>query len=112
MSLLDRIGVLVGRNGAGKSAILEGFEAISSWAVGRFSRSQQFDVDGIPKILDIEILTPTKRRLQYRYELLVLSASNEELDSSIDGSVTESSEESQFSWNERCEYIDGEQEFL
>lgn len=112
MSLLDRIGVLVGRNGAGKSAILEGFEAISSWAVGRFSRSRQFDIDSIPKILDIEISTPTERRLQYRYELVVLSTSTDELDSSIDDFVTESSEESQFSWNECCQYIDGEREVL
>ena len=113
MSLLDRVGVLVGRNGAGKSAILEGFEAISSSAVGRFSRSRQFDIDSIPKILDVEILTPTERRLQYKYELVVLSTfTDDDLDSAIDDSATESSEESQFSWNECCQYIDGAQEVL
>ena len=113
VSLLDRVGVLVGRNGAGKSAILEGFEAISSWAVGRFSRARQFDIDSIPKILDVEILTPTERRLQFKYELVVLSAStDDDLDSVIDDSATESSEESQFSCNERCQYIDGAQEVL
>jgi len=112
VSLVDRIGVLVGRNGAGKSAILEGFEAISLWAVGRFAGSRQFNIDIIPKILEVEILTPNERRLQYRYELVVLSNSTDELDSSMDYSVTESSEESQFSWNENCQYLDREQEVL
>jgi len=112
VSLLSRTGVLVGRNGAGKSAILEGFEAISSYAVGRFSRSRQLDVDSIPKILEIDISTPTERQLRYIYELVVLSTSTDELDSTIDDSGTESSEVSQFSWNERCHYIDGNQEVL
>lgn len=110
MSLPDRVGVLVGRNGAGKSAILEGFEAISSWAVG--IKSRQLDIDSIPKILDIEISTPTERRLQYRYELVLPSTSTDELDSSIDDAVNDSSEEGQFSWNDRCQYIDGKQEVL
>jgi predicted ATPase len=35
ISLNDSVAVLVGRNGAGKSAILEGFRAISYRAVGR-----------------------------------------------------------------------------
>jgi hypothetical protein len=104
--------VLVGRNGAGKSAILEGFEAISLWAVGRFSRYRQFDIDGIPKTLNVEITTPTERRLQYKYELVVLSASDENLDSVADDTTVDNSEESQFSWNECCQYIDGEQEIL
>jgi ATPase subunit of ABC transporter with duplicated ATPase domains len=92
VSLLNRTGVLVGRNGAGKSAILEGFEAISSYAVGRFSWSRQLDVDSIPKILEIDISTPTERQLWYIYELVVLSTSTDELDSTIDDSGTESSD--------------------
>lgn len=110
VSLLDRVGVLVGRNGAGKSAILEGFEAISSRAIGRLSRFRLLDSDSIPKILDIEILTPTERRLGYRYELTFLSTSTDSLD--IDDSTNDNSEESQFSWNECCQYVDGEKEIL
>ena len=109
ISLNDRVGVLVGRNGAGKSAILEGFEAIASRAIGRLSRIRQSDGDSIPKILNIEILTPTNRRLEYEYEMEII-ASSDELD--IDDSTNENSEENQFSWNERCQYIDGERELL
>ncbi len=118
MSLIDQVAVLVGHNGAGKSAILEGFEAISSLAVGSFRRPPQFDIYNIPKILDVEILTPTKRRLQYHYELIVLSSFyNDELDSSIDDPVTEISEDTisedtLFVWNDSCQYIDGPQEHL
>jgi hypothetical protein len=108
--LVDQVGVLVGRNGAGKSAILEGFEAISSWATGRTNRVRLFDNDSIPNILDIEISTPTERRLRYRYEVIPLTNSTDELD--IDDSMSDSSEESQFSWNENCEYIDGDKELL
>lgn len=111
VSLVDRVGVLVGRNGAGKSAILEGFAAISSSAIGRFSRFRSFDNDSIPRILDIEVLTPTNRRLGYKYELLVLPAFVEDSDD-IDDSVSENSEESSFSWNEYCQYIDGEKELV
>lgn len=110
VSLLNRVGVLVGRNGAGKSAILEGFEAISSWAIGRFNRFRVFDSDSIPKILDIEVLTPTERRLRYRYELIFLPTSTDDPD--IDDSTSDNSEESQFSWNECCQYVDGEKELL
>ena len=61
--------MLVGRNGAGKSAILEGFEAISSWVVGRPGfRKFDFEIDNTPKKLEIEILTPIDLRLYYRYE--------------------------------------------
>jgi hypothetical protein len=105
VSLSDRVAVLVGQNGAGKSAILEGFEAISSCALGRkgikFSQIRQNNASNIPKILDIEVLTPTNRRLSYHYELLAPT---------IDDS--ESSENKDFSWNDSCQYIDGEQESL
>ncbi|MUG95953.1 AAA family ATPase [Scytonema sp. UIC 10036] len=109
--LLDQVGVLVGRNGAGKSAILEGFEAISSWATGKTSKVRLFDNDSIPNILDIEILTPTERRLRYRYEIISLPNSIDDLDD-IDDSTSDSFEESQFSWNEYCQYIDGDKELL
>lgn len=111
MYLTNGVAVLVGRNGAGKSAILEGFEAISSSAIGRFSRIRQND-DGesIPKILDIEILTPTDRRLEYKYELIPSPTSID--DSDIDDSTNDSSTESQFSWNDCCRYIDGQEEVL
>jgi hypothetical protein len=112
VSLPERVAVLVGRNGAGKSAILEGFEAISSWAIGRFSRIRLFDSESIPKILEVEILTPTERRLRYRYELIFLSAFTDDSDSDIDDATTDSSEENQFSWNESCQYLDGEKELL
>jgi AAA domain, putative AbiEii toxin, Type IV TA system len=116
IDLRDRVAVLVGRNGAGKSAILEGFESIKSWAFDRF-RSQIFDTDieSIPNILEIEVLTPHNRRLQYRYELVSLSASlgdPQELedDSSIDS--IENVEESRLSWNDCCQYLDQAQEVL
>ncbi len=109
VSLVDRVGVLVGRNGAGKSAILEGLEAISLFATRGFPR-HPFDSDGIPKILDIEVLTPTERFLKYRYELILLPVSAE--DSDIGDSTSDNSEESQYSWNDRCEYIDGDRECI
>jgi AAA domain, putative AbiEii toxin, Type IV TA system len=112
VSLSDRVAVLVGRNGAGKSAILEGFRAISSWAIDRFGRSAQFDIDSIPRVLDTEILTPNDRRLHYRYELIALPTSADDQDIAIEESSVEDSEETQFSWNERCQYIDGDQEVL
>ncbi len=104
VSLSDRVAVLVGQNGAGKSAILEGFEAISSCALGRksirFSQIRHNNASNIPKILDVEVLTPTNRRLSYHYELLAPT---------IDDS--ESSENKDFSWNDSCQYIDENQEF-
>jgi len=115
ISLRDQIVVLVGRNGAGKSAILEGFEAVSSWAVGklgRFKNLRQFDIDSIPKRLKIEVSTPTDRQLQYSYEIVVLPPSSDELGLSLDDSSPGGSEESQYSWNDRCQYMDGEQEIL
>ena len=111
ISLLDRVGVLVGRNGAGKSATLEGFEAISSCAIGsRLRRSTLPDNGNIPKILEIEISTPTERRLKYRYELIFLPTSTDDPD--IDDSTNENSEESRISWNDACQYVDQEQEHI
>ncbi len=110
VSLHDGVAVLVGRNGAGKSAILEGFEAISSWVTGKNTRYRQLDSDSLPKILNIEILTPTARRLGCIFELIFPSTITDSLD--IDDSTNETPEEREFILNERCQYIDGEKELL
>ncbi len=106
ISLSDRVAILVGRNGAGKSAILEGFEAIASLAVGRLGRNRFNDTENFPKVLCIETLTPNQRRLKYKYELIPLTISIE--DSDIDESTNENdnSEENQFSWNDCYQYLD------
>ena len=110
VSLQNGVVVLVGRNGAGKSAILEGFESISSRAIGRFVRIRPTNQDTIPKILNIEILTPEDRKLKYRYEVISLVTSTDETD--IDDPTSDNSEGNQFSWNDYCQYVDGEQELL
>jgi energy-coupling factor transporter ATP-binding protein EcfA2 len=105
VSLEDGVAVLVGRNGAGKSAILEGFEAISLCAIGRFNQLV-YDSESFPKILEIEILTPTDRRLEYKYEFTTLPRSDEDLNfDDSDESIDEKSEVSRFSWNDCCRYI-------
>jgi recombinational DNA repair ATPase RecF len=63
VSLHDGVAVIVGLNGAGKSSVIEGFEAISLYAIGKINRVRQNDDDSIPKILEIEVLTPTVRLL-------------------------------------------------
>jgi ABC-type cobalamin/Fe3+-siderophores transport system ATPase subunit len=78
VSLSDRVAVLVGRNGAGKSAILQGFSAIAFLAGGlgiMIEPVQQ--MESMPKVLDIEILTPTDRRLSYHYEIVPLKVNTE-----------------------------------
>ncbi|HEY9907697.1 MAG TPA: ATP-binding protein [Thermosynechococcaceae cyanobacterium] len=110
VSLTDGVAVLVGRNGAGKSAILEGFEAISLRPIGRSPRTRPTDGDSIPKVLEIEVSTPNDRRLEYKYELKSLPISADDLD--IDDSENSNLEESQFSWNEHCRYTDREKELL
>lgn len=110
VSLHDGVSVLVGRNGAGKSAILEGFESIALCATGRLNRLLPNNSDGIPKILRIEILTPTNRLLEYKYELITISTSEEDAD--MDASTNVNSEESQFSWNDCCRHLDGQREVL
>jgi AAA domain, putative AbiEii toxin, Type IV TA system len=107
VSLSDRVAILVGRNGAGKSAILEGFAAISLLASGwtglRFAQIQQNNAENIPKRLDIEISTPTDRRLSYHYELISLPP---------DISDLAYARNDQFSWNDCCQYLDGQKELL
>ncbi|MBD2577978.1 ATP-binding protein [Oscillatoria sp. FACHB-1406] len=113
VSLVDRVAVLVGRNGAGKSAILEGFEAISSCAIGRTNRRLSRDNDSIPRMLEIEILTPSERHLRYQYELIISPTFIEDSDfTELDESDNDNVEENSFSWNECCQYLDGKQEFL
>jgi AAA domain, putative AbiEii toxin, Type IV TA system/AAA domain len=112
VSLDDGVAVLVGRNGAGKSAILEGFEAISLCAIGRFNQLM-YDSESFPKILEIEILTPTDRRLEYRYEFTTLASSDEDLNfDDSDDSIDEKSEVSRFSWNDYCRYINEGEDHL
>ena len=112
VSLDDGVAVLVGRNGAGKSAILEGFEAISLCAIGRFN-PLVYDSESFPKILEIEILTPTDRRLEYRYEFTTLASSDDDLNfDDSDDSIDEKSEVSRFSWNDYCRYINEGEDHL
>jgi ABC-type transport system involved in cytochrome c biogenesis ATPase subunit len=112
VSLDDGVAVLVGRNGAGKSAILEGFEAISLCAIGRFNQLV-YDSESFPKILEIEILTPTDRRLEYRYEFTTLASSDDDLNfDDSDDSIDEKSEVSRFSWNDYCRYINEGEDHL
>jgi AAA domain, putative AbiEii toxin, Type IV TA system len=106
VSLEDRVAVLVGRNGAGKSAILEGFEAIAARAIGKTNGPQSNEIENFPKILSIKILTPDDRRLSYRYELLPLNKSY------YPSLEDDSFEDSRFSWNDSCMYLDGDRETL
>ena len=107
VTLSDGVAILVGRNGAGKSAILEGFKKISLYAIEqsiRFQSGQLNDENSVPNILEIDILTPTDRRLKYSYELLV---SNDE-----DSLSSDSSKDIELSWNDNCQYIDGDKEIV
>jgi AAA15 family ATPase/GTPase len=112
VSLHDGVAVLVGRNGSGKSAVIEGFEAISSCAIGKLNRIPQnySDSDSIPKILEIEILTPSNRHLVYKYEHVPLRITTENLD--VDNYINDNFGERQLSWNGYCKYIDGQEELL
>lgn len=111
LDLTNGVSVLVGRNGAGKSAILEGLESIASFAARGYPRRiRQNDYESIPKILNISILTPTNRHLDYSYEFIPPSISDEDTD--IDEADANSSEENLISWNDRCQYADGQQETL
>lgn len=110
LNLTDGVMVLVGRNGVGKSAILEGLDAISSSATGRFKRALHNDYESIPKVLEILITTPTNRRLKYRYEAIPALIDNDDMDeiNADDSNI----EESVLSWNDRCQYADGQKEII
>lgn len=95
VSLQNGVVVLVGRNGAGKSAILEGFKAISSITTGG-----RIGINP-PSILKIEISTPTDRRLEYTYKSIILNTS-----------PNEPEVKPSFTWDDRCQYLDGEKELL
>ncbi len=94
--LQNGVVVLVGRNGAGKSAILEGFKAISSIAIGGIIGRMS-----TPKILKVEISTPRDRRLEYTYKSIIL-----------DTFTNETEVKPSFTWDDRCEYLDGEKELI
>jgi ABC-type cobalamin/Fe3+-siderophores transport system ATPase subunit len=108
VSLEDRVAVLVGRNGAGKSAILEGFEAIASRAIGKINGRQPDKIENFPRVLNIEIMTPYGRRLKYKYE--VSSFYTE-----VEPDPTDDYQElvvTRFSWDDCCQYLDCNNEIL
>jgi ABC-type cobalamin/Fe3+-siderophores transport system ATPase subunit len=110
VSLHDGVAVLVGRNGAGKSAIIEGFEAISLCAIVQSNRVPYNNSDSIPKILEIQILTPTDRLLTYNYELVQIPKPNKNLN--VDTFTSDNLEGENLLWNEHCQYTDGNNEIL
>jgi AAA15 family ATPase/GTPase len=110
VSLSDRVAVLVGQNGAGKSAILEGFEAIALRAANsrplwRFGPVRQ--IENMPKVLDVEILAPNNRQLNYHYEIVLIPVNEEENNLDLNWPHQES-----LSWNDSCQYADEQQEKL
>jgi predicted ATP-dependent endonuclease of OLD family len=117
ITLNDGVAVLVGRNGAGKSAILEGFRAIAYRAVGRnkaydphsfYLLNRNIDdsiPDNIPKILKLEVLTPTNRRIEYKYEFFEKPTADE------DDSIY-FLEEHRYLFHEYCQYLDEKREFI
>jgi len=63
---------------------------------------------GIPQTLDIKILTPSDQQMAYRYEISALEIFEDDLNIS----ELPTGARLQFSWNDRCQYIDGEKELL
>jgi len=113
LDLTKGAGILVGRNGAGKSAILEGLDAISSLATGRLrARVLSGDHESVPKVLEALIVTPDDRLLTYRYELIPTPISNDEVDSDENTSDDVQPDENIASWNDCCQYSDGQQETI
>ncbi len=110
VSLHNGVAVLVGRNGAGKSAIIEGFESTSLCAIVQSNRVPYNNSDSIPKILEIQILTPTDRLLTYKYELVQTPKLNKNLN--VDTFTSDNLAEENFLWNEHCQYTDGDNEIL
>jgi len=117
ISLNDGVAVLVGRNGAGKSAILEGFSRIVSFARSGFKglfngvSIDENNDENIPKLLEIKLLTPTNRQLIYKYEIIKLPAVVEVI-TIHENRVTDNREEMQLLWRELCQYADDLQEKL
>ena len=110
VSLHDGVAVLVGRNGSGKSAIIEGLQAIALCAVGKSNRVPYNSSDSIPKILEVKILTPTARCLTYKYELVPTPKSNQSIN--IDTFTSDNLEGEDLLWNEHCHYADGDNETI
>lgn len=104
VTLSDGVAVLVGRNGAGKSAILEGLKKISLYAIeaSGVPLNTSSDKESFPKVLELNILTPTNRQLKYKYELLVFK--NEDSLDFISDRLTS------LSWNDSCYYLDEQEE--
>jgi predicted ATPase len=118
ITLNDGVAVLVGRNGAGKSAILEGFSRIVSFARSGFkgllnglSIDENID-ENIPKSLSIKLLTPKNRQLIYKYEIIKLPAFLKVITVHKNRDITDNSEEMQLLWSEFCQYADDSQEAL
>jgi predicted ATP-dependent endonuclease of OLD family len=107
ITLNDGVAVLVGRNGAGKSAILEGFKAISAFVMGESDRFL-YNSNDVPKTLTIEILTPSNRRLQYRYERLNFPHKNSNVNTLLEKDLERMSPP----LNENCQYLDQAQELI
>ncbi len=116
ITLNDGVAVLVGRNGAGKSAILEGFRAIAYRAVGRNKAydSHSFNLlnrnfddsisDNIPKILTLEVLTPTNRKLEYKYNFFETTADEDDSTNFLG--------DHRSLFHESCQYLDEEKELI
>ena len=110
VSLHDGVAILVGRNGSGKSAIIEGLQVISLCAIGKSNRVPYNNSDSIPKIFEVTILTPTDRFLTYQYELVPTPKSNQS--SNIDTFSSDKLEGEELLWNEYCQYADGGNEII
>jgi AAA domain, putative AbiEii toxin, Type IV TA system len=61
----------------------------------------------MPKVLDVEILAPNNRRLNYHYEIVLIPIDEEEINLDLDWPHQES-----LSWNDSCQYADEQQEKL
>lgn len=117
ITLNDGVAVLVGRNGAGKSAILEGFRAIAYRAVGRnkvydphnfslLNRNVDDSIpDNIPKTLTLEVLTPMNRRIEYKYEFFEKPTADEDDSIYFLG-------EHKYLFHENCQYLDEKRELI
>lgn len=110
VSLHDGVAVLVGRNGSGKSAIIEGLQAISLCAIGKSNRVPYNNSDSIPKMLEVKILTPTDRCLRYKYELVPTPKSSQSIN--IDTFTSDNLEGEDLLWNEHCQYADADNETI
>jgi ABC-type cobalamin/Fe3+-siderophores transport system ATPase subunit len=110
VSLHNGVAVLVGLNGSGKSAIIEGFEAISLCAIVKSKQVSYNNGDSIPKILEIQVLTPTDRLIAYKFELVQTTKLDKNLN--VDTFTSDNLEGEDLLWNEHCQYTDRDNEIL